>query len=61
MSTFPITAPNKILFAGDWHGDAWAVAQMLEYAREQEVDVIIQLGDFGLWPTTFYQISLESL
>jgi Icc-related predicted phosphoesterase len=50
MSTFPIAAPNKILFAGDWHGDAWAVAQMLEYAREQEVDVIIQLGDFGLWP-----------
>ena len=40
----------KILLAGDWHGNgAWA-ERCFEAAAEAGCSVVLQLGDFGLWP-----------
>jgi Icc-related predicted phosphoesterase len=39
--------PEKVAFAGDWHGNTrWAVA-MIRAARRNGVDAIVQAGDFG--------------
>lgn len=47
-------APRRVLLAGDWHGDAdWAahVIKMAETLLEGEPQpLVLQLGDFGLWP-----------
>lgn len=41
--------PQKILFAGDWHGNgAWA-QKVIQHARKHDADTIVQLGDFGWW------------
>jgi predicted phosphodiesterase len=38
------------MFAGDWHGSLdWAVG-CVRLAADHEVDAIVQLGDFGIWP-----------
>lgn len=42
-------APTKIVLAGDTHGDANAVKNLLEKARGIEADVLFVLGDFGIW------------
>lgn len=46
--------PNRVLVAGDWHGNTeWAV-KVIRLADEllagEHVKVIIHLGDFGIWP-----------
>ena len=42
--------PKKIMMAGDWHGNtAWAIKAVYE-AVNNGCDVIVQLGDFGIWP-----------
>lgn len=41
---------STIALAGDWHGNArWAVARIADVA-ERGVDLILHLGDFGIWP-----------
>lgn len=41
--------PNKLMLAGDWHGNLpWAFKAM-HYAKSQGADTILQLGDFGWW------------
>jgi Icc-related predicted phosphoesterase len=36
--------------AGDWHGDTgWAVKAINAFA-DREIKLIVQLGDFGIWP-----------
>lgn len=42
-------APKKIMLAGDWHGQNYAAKDALLLAKKENVDLIIQLGDFGLW------------
>ena len=42
-------SPQKIMLAGDWHGQKFAVKEALTLAHTNNVDLIIQLGDFGLW------------
>lgn len=47
--------PTKVLVAGDWHGNfAWAL-EMVRQAKSllaDEIDkVILQVGDFGIWPS----------
>lgn len=40
----------KVLVAGDTHGRMWQVNYLLDVAREQGCDRIVQVGDFGYWP-----------
>lgn len=43
---------SQILVAGDWHGDfSWA-SHCLRVAKEDQIDTIIQVGDFGYWEHT---------
>jgi hypothetical protein len=46
--------PGRIGVAGDWHGNTvWAVRAVREMAALLPADaprVIVQLGDFGIWP-----------
>lgn len=47
MATNPLTQPDRIAIAGDWHGDiAWA-CQAIWNAQERGANVIMHLGDFG--------------
>lgn len=44
-----IREPNKLMIAGDWHGNwTWAV-HAINYAHQNGADTILQLGDFGFW------------
>ena len=40
----------RILLAGDWHGNREWAAISLETAARAGCQVVLQLGDFGLWP-----------
>lgn len=48
--TWPFPEPDRIVIAGDWHGNARAAAIALDAAVAVGAPVIVQLGDFGLWP-----------
>lgn len=41
---------NKALVIGDVHGDTQWAQLMVQKARANGCDVILQLGDFGIWP-----------
>jgi predicted phosphodiesterase len=48
---FDMPEPKKLALAGDWHGNfGWAELAM-NYAVEQGCDVLLQVGDFGYWPS----------
>jgi Icc-related predicted phosphoesterase len=40
----------KVLFIGDTHGK-WSILNQIIKYNADKVDVIIQLGDFGFWPS----------
>lgn len=43
----PLTEPEVIAFAGDWHANTpWAI-WAIEHAKDRGADVIIHTGDFG--------------
>lgn len=43
------TQPDKLMLAGDWHGNlAWAF-KAINYAKSQGADTILHVGDFGWW------------
>src|SRR5262245_22342917 len=47
-------APSRVLVAGDWHGNReWAINVLMRVpqllAGEQR-RLVLQLGDFGIWP-----------
>jgi len=43
---------STVALAGDWHGNTrWALARITELA-ERGVELILHLGDFGIWPGT---------
>jgi hypothetical protein len=46
--------PGRILVAGDWHGNtdwAWQViSRAKELLGDEDQRIILQLGDFGIWP-----------
>jgi Icc-related predicted phosphoesterase len=48
--SWPLPDPERILVAGDWHGNARAAAIVIDAAAHLDIPVIVQLGDFGLWP-----------
>lgn len=41
--------PNKLLLAGDWHGNSHWAESIIEEAHGIGCDTILQLGDFGFW------------
>ncbi|MBV9660186.1 MAG: metallophosphoesterase [Acidimicrobiales bacterium] len=42
--------PTQVLLAGDWHGNREWAAECFAVAEARGCQVILQLGDFGLWP-----------
>lgn len=53
------TAPSKIVFAGDWHGNAAWGSTMIGYARDMGADTIIAAGDFGFTYSRNFMHSLR--
>ncbi|MEI6624365.1 MAG: metallophosphoesterase [Actinomycetes bacterium] len=45
---WPVPEPAKVIFAGDWHADRSVSDAVLRQAGATGVDLIVQLGDFGL-------------
>lgn len=41
--------PSSMLLAGDWHGSSSTVTAALSEAVDRGADVVVQLGDFGVW------------
>lgn len=54
MADEPAADPRRIVVAGDLHGNtSWALHMARESARlleDEENRIILQLGDFGIWP-----------
>ena len=44
--------PERVLLAGDTHGNGPWVGNLCKLANQHGCDVILQLGDFGYWPHT---------
>ncbi len=44
--------PERVLLAGDTHGNGPWVGTLCKLANQHGCDVILQLGDFGYWPHT---------
>src|SRR5689334_6930184 len=46
--------PSRILVAGDWHGNRyWAlnvIHRVPQLLAGEQLRLILQLGDFGIWP-----------
>lgn len=40
---------DKIMVAGDWHGNTTWAGNMVKVAGEYGIKMIIQCGDFGIW------------
>lgn len=49
-----MSAPGRIVVAGDWHGNTrWAlkvIGRAAEQLDREHPKIILSLGDFGLWP-----------
>ena len=41
--------PQRIMVAGDWHGNETYALEALKHAHEAGAEVIIHVGDFGAW------------
>lgn len=48
MAVFPID-PDRIVLAGDWHGDPVRSTLVVERAASADVHTVVQVGDFGYW------------
>lgn len=46
----PAAGVKRVLFAGDWHCQVEAATNTFMDADEQGADVILHVGDFGVWP-----------
>lgn len=53
--------PNRILLAGDTHGQIWQIDYLIEQVKRFDVDAIIQLGDFGYWEHTYEGVGFLKL
>lgn len=42
--------PDRVLLAGDWHGSLAQAKAVVRRAHEEMIRVVLQLGDFGIWP-----------
>lgn len=49
--TWPFS-PDRVAYAGDMHGNRWAMRRAIQHAADNDTRLIVQLGDFGIWPGT---------
>jgi hypothetical protein len=49
MHPFPFAEPTRLCFSGDWHMNTASAVQVLANARNEGAEVVIQLGDFGVF------------
>lgn len=42
--------PDTVAVVGDLHGNSGWSRRAVQYARDLDADVIVQVGDFGIWP-----------
>ena len=58
-------APGRVLVAGDWHGNReWALSvikRVPQLLAGEQTRLILQLGDFGIWPGTEGRRYLDSV
>ncbi len=52
---------TKILFVGDSHGNIPYIERAFDVASDNEVDLIIGLGDFGWWPGPEGKVFLDAV
>lgn len=50
---------SRVSFAGDWHSESLFSGMAIDHAGEQGAQVIVHVGDFGLW--TWSTLYLEYL
>jgi len=50
VDVFPNT--SMIIVAGDWHGNISWASHVLREAKAEDIDTIVQVGDFGYWEHT---------
>ncbi|OYN81705.1 metallophosphoesterase family protein [Mycolicibacterium sphagni] len=49
MLTTELRQPEKLMLAGDWHGNIpWAL-KAINFAKQRGADTILHVGDFGWW------------
>ncbi|SKT46662.1 metallophosphoesterase family protein [Mycobacteroides abscessus] len=57
--------PNKIMVAGDWHGDPSWAAKAIKHADANGANTILHVGDFGFWTpserTYFYLLGINQM
>jgi hypothetical protein len=42
---------QRVLLTGDVHGNTqWLIGHVLQQAQNQDCQLVLQLGDFGIWP-----------
>ena len=46
---WPFPEPDRVMFAGDWHGNIRAADSAIMAAGATGVPLVFQLGDFGFW------------
>jgi hypothetical protein len=68
MTLLNLPDPERVVVAGDWHGNlawAWTVVEKLPWALPDERPrIVIHLGDFGIWPGdggTVYLATLDRI
>lgn len=52
---------TRVALAGDWHGNDMAAAAAFQQAAEEKADVVVQVGDLGVWPGQYGQEYLDLL
>jgi hypothetical protein len=53
---------RRVLLTGDVHGNTgWMLKHVFPQARRQHCDLILQMGDFGIWPGSEGQRFLDTL
>lgn len=50
--SWPFPDPPRVAYVGDTHGNGWSMRRAICHAAEHDTRLIIQLGDFGIWPGT---------
>jgi len=48
--TWPFADPGTVVVAGDWHGNHRAAKSAVSLAAAIDAPLVLQLGDFGMWP-----------
>ena len=48
LADFP-SDPPVVMLAGDWHGNSTRAVVVLNAAADEEIGVVVHLGDFGFW------------